>query len=97
VVWKRAAEIALLCCVAVWPAALEGDTMPQKRVSARALSYPYDEGALFAMPGEKVLLSVGAGNAAAQHRRAIRRPCRNGPEQVELGSTSQVGRLHAEG
>jgi hypothetical protein len=60
-VWKRAAEIALLCCVAVWPAALSGDDdLPEVMFRARSLSYPYDEGAFFAMPGEKIPLSVNA-------------------------------------
>jgi hypothetical protein len=59
--WKRAAEIALLCCAAAWPALLEGDDLPPgDRFRARALSYPYEEGAIFAMPGERIPLSVSA-------------------------------------
>ena len=58
-VWKRAAEIALLCCVAAWPTALSGeDRNATDRFRARSLTYPYEEGAVFAMPGEKILLSV---------------------------------------
>lgn len=60
-VWKRAAEIALLCCVAAWPIALSGeDRIATDRFRARSLTYPYDEGAVFAMPGETILLSVSA-------------------------------------
>ena len=60
-VWKRAAEIALLCCVAAWPTGLEGDDLlPGERFRARTLTYPYDEGAIFAMPGEKISLAVNA-------------------------------------
>jgi len=60
-VWKRAAEIVVLCCVAAWPIALEGDDLlPRERFGARTLTYPYDEGAIFAMPGEKIPLSVSA-------------------------------------
>ena len=59
--WKRVAEIALLCCVAAWPAPLEGDDLPAgDRFRARSLTYPYEEGAIFAMPGEKMPLSVTA-------------------------------------
>jgi hypothetical protein len=61
VVWKRAAELALLGCIAAWPHALEGDDLlPRERFRARTLSYPYDEGAVFAMPGEKIPLAVSA-------------------------------------
>lgn len=60
-VWKRVAEIALLCCVAVWPSGLEGDDLrPTERFRARTLTYPYDEGAVFAMPGEKIPFAVNA-------------------------------------
>lgn len=60
-VWKRVAEIALLCCVAVWPTGLEGDDLrPTERFRARTLTYPYDEGAVFAMPGEKIPFAVNA-------------------------------------
>lgn len=59
--WKRVAEIALLCCVAVWPRPLEGDDLlPRERFRTRSLTYAYDEGAIFAMPGEKIPLSVSA-------------------------------------
>ncbi len=58
---KRAAELAFLCCVAAWPIMLEGeDGVPGERFRARSLTYPYDEGAIFAMPGEKIPLSVTA-------------------------------------
>lgn len=60
-VWRRAAELALLCCVAIRPNVLEGDDLlPRERFQARTLSYPYDEGAFFAMPGEKIPLAVSA-------------------------------------
>ena len=60
-VWKRVVEIALLCCVAVSPIALLGEErIPTDRFRARSLTYPYGEGAVFAMPGEKILLSVTA-------------------------------------
>jgi hypothetical protein len=59
--WKRVAEVTLLCCVAVWPRALEGDDLlPGERFRARSLIYPYDQGAIFAMPGEKIALSLSA-------------------------------------
>jgi hypothetical protein len=59
--FKRAAEIALLCCVALWPAALVGDDeVPSERFRVRSLTYDYDEGAIFAMPGEKIPLAVTA-------------------------------------
>ena len=58
---RRAAEVALLCCVAVWPGALEGDDRrPHEPFRARSLTYAYDEGAIFAMPGETVALTVSA-------------------------------------
>jgi uncharacterized protein YcbK (DUF882 family) len=58
---KRAAELAFLCCVAAWPIMLEGeDGVPGERFRARSLTYAYDEGAIFAMPSEKVPLSVTA-------------------------------------
>jgi hypothetical protein len=59
--WKRAAEIALLLCVAAWPHELHGDDLlPGERFRARSLTYKYPEGAIFAMPGEKIPLSVTA-------------------------------------
>ena len=58
---RRAAELALLCCLAFQPAALEGDDRPAgERFRARSLTYPYGEGAIFAMPGEKIPLAVEA-------------------------------------
>jgi hypothetical protein len=59
--WKRVAEVTLVCCVAAWPRALEGDDLlPGERFRARSLIYTYDEGAIFAMPGEKIALSLSA-------------------------------------
>jgi hypothetical protein len=59
--WKRVAEVTLLCCVAAWPRALEGDDLlPGERFRARSLIYTYDQGAIFAMPGEKIALSLSA-------------------------------------
>ena len=58
---KRAAELAFLCCVAAWPIMLEGeDGVPGEQFRARSLTYAYDEGAIFAMPSEKIPLSVTA-------------------------------------
>ena len=60
-VCKRAVELALLCCIAFWPAVLAGDDLPPgDRFRARSLTYPYEEGSIFAMPGEKIPLSVSA-------------------------------------
>ena len=57
---KRVAELALLCC-ALWPHVLDAeDRVPGERFRARSLTYAYDEGAIFAMPGEKIPLSVSA-------------------------------------
>ena len=59
--WKRAAEIALVWCVAACPIALSGeDRIATDRFRARSLTYPYDEGAIWAMPGEKIPLAVTA-------------------------------------
>jgi len=61
VAWKRAAEIALACCVAASPIAVSGeDRIETDRFRARSLTYPYDEGAIWAMPGEKIPLAVTA-------------------------------------
>jgi hypothetical protein len=69
---KHAVEIALLCSIAVGPAALAGDeTPPGDRFRARSLTYEYDEGAIFAMPGEKIPLSV---TAAARRLHSIDAP-----------------------
>ncbi|MBC7784058.1 MAG: hypothetical protein H7144_09470 [Burkholderiales bacterium] len=58
---KRAAELAFLFCVAAWPIMLVGeDGVPAERFRARSLTYAYDEGAIFAMPSEKIPLSVTA-------------------------------------
>jgi hypothetical protein len=68
VVCKRAAELALICCAVFWPAALAGDDRAANvRFRARVLTYPYHEGAIFAMPGEKIPLAVSA-PAARLHR-----------------------------
>ena len=65
---RRVAELALLCCVAAWPAALLGeDRVPGERFRARTLTYAHEEGAIFAMPGEKIPLSVTA-SAKRLHR-----------------------------
>src|SRR5678816_3155747 len=59
--WKRAAELALVCCVAACPIAILGDDrIATDRFRARSLTYPYDEGAIWAMPGEKIPLAVTA-------------------------------------
>lgn len=59
--WKHAVRIALLFCGTFWPMLLEGDDLPAgERFRARSLTYPYEEGAIFAMPGEKIPLSVTA-------------------------------------
>ena len=59
--WKRAAEIALVCCVAACPIAVSAeDRIATDRFRARSLTYPYDEGAIWAMPGEKIPLAVTA-------------------------------------
>ena len=59
--WKRVAEVTLLCWVAAWPRALEGDDLlPGERFRARSLTYAYNEGAIFAMPGEKIPLALSA-------------------------------------
>ena len=69
---KHAVELALLCSITVWPAALAGDDMPPgDRFRVRSLTYEYDEGAIFAMPGEKIPLSV---TAAAERLHSIDAP-----------------------
>ena len=56
---KRAARIALLCALAATP--LGADDLPRgERFLARSLTYPYAEGAVFAMPLEKIPLAVTA-------------------------------------
>ncbi len=56
---KRAARLALLCALAATP--LSADDLPRgERFRARSLTYPYAEGALFAMPREKIPLAVMA-------------------------------------
>ena len=58
---KRVVELALLCCIAAWPAALLGDDLvPGERFRVRTLTYPYEDGAIIAMPGEKIPMSVSA-------------------------------------
>lgn len=64
----RVARLALLCCVAAGPAALLGDDrVPGERFRARTLAYAYEDGAIFAVPGEKIPLSVSA-PASRLHR-----------------------------
>ena len=102
-VWKRVAEIALLCCVGVWPAGLEGDDLlPRERFRARTLTYPYDEGAVFAMPGEKIPFSVnapatrlhsidapqGALTATGPNKWTWEAPVKPGTYQVKLKNTA---------
>jgi uncharacterized protein YcbK (DUF882 family) len=60
--WKHAvADLALLSLFVVSPHVLEGDNEKAGvRLRARSLTYGYDEGAIVAMPGEKVPLSVTA-------------------------------------
>jgi Peptidase M15 len=99
VLWKRAVEVALLCCVAAWPVAIEGDDLvPGERFRARTLSYEYDEGAIFAMPGEKIPLAVsaparrlhsidapqGALTATAPNRWTWEAPVRSGTYQLKV-------------
>jgi hypothetical protein len=70
--WKRVGEVTLLFCVAAWPRALEGDDLlPGERFRARSLTYAYDEGAIFAMPGEKIALSL---NTSARRLHSIDAP-----------------------
>ncbi len=58
---KRAVELALACSVVAVAAAVAADESPAgERFRARSLTYQYDEGAIFAMPGEKIPLSVSA-------------------------------------
>jgi hypothetical protein len=58
---KRVVELLLICCVAAWPATLTGDDLvPGERFRVRTLTYPYEEGAFVAMPGEKIPMSVSA-------------------------------------
>jgi hypothetical protein len=99
VLWKRAVEVALLCCVAAWPVAIESDDLvPGERFRARTLSYEYDEGAIFAMPGEKIPLAVsaparrlhsidaphGALTATAPNRWTWEAPIRSGTYQLKV-------------
>ncbi|RPI48107.1 MAG: hypothetical protein EHM55_26120, partial [Acidobacteria bacterium] len=57
-----AVGIALFCALTSTPAGLgaDGEVSDGVRLRVRSLTYPYDEGALFAMPGEKVPLAVTA-------------------------------------
>ena len=58
---SRAGKLLLLCCVVVGSAAAVADEPGGGELfRARSLTYPYDEGAIFAMPGEKVPLAVTA-------------------------------------
>ena len=59
--WKRAVKFAVLCILAGASAIARADDVPAgERFRARGLTYPYDEGAIFAMPGEKIPLAVTA-------------------------------------
>ncbi len=57
-----AAGAALICFALFWPAALgaDGEMNGDDRFRVRSLTYQYDEGAIFAMPGEKIPLAVTA-------------------------------------
>ena len=48
--------VSLFCLVGV----AADETPPTDRLRVRTLTYPYDEGAIFAMPGEKIPLAVSA-------------------------------------
>src|SRR5687768_6148480 len=55
----RAAKLVFLCSVAA--TALSAAEAPRSdRFRARSLTYPYAEGAIFAMPREKIVLAVTA-------------------------------------
>ena len=59
--WKRAVKIVVLCLLAGAATSARADDVPAgERLRARGLTYPYDEGAIFAMPGEKIPLAVTA-------------------------------------
>lgn len=56
---KRAARFALLCALAATPIGAD-DLPPGVRFRASSLAYPYAEGAIFAMPREKIPLAITA-------------------------------------
>jgi len=57
---RLAVGIALVCAV-IWPAVVPADEADDAhRFRVRSLTFPYDEGAIVAMPGEKIPLSVTA-------------------------------------
>jgi uncharacterized protein YcbK (DUF882 family) len=57
-----AARIVLLCLLAAATAVSAADAPLAHRFRARSLTYPYTEGAIFAMPREKVSLAVSTGS-----------------------------------
>ncbi len=57
---RPAAEFVVICSVAAATALGAADTPPADRFRARSLTYPYTEGAIFAMPLEKVTLGVSS-------------------------------------
>lgn len=56
---SRAARVALAVAVLATPLSAD-DLLPGERFRARSLTYPYDEGAIFVMPREKIPLAVTA-------------------------------------
>jgi hypothetical protein len=57
---RRAAKLVFLCSLAAATALGAAEGPPSDRFRARSLTYPYTEGAIFAMPREKVALAVTA-------------------------------------
>jgi uncharacterized protein YcbK (DUF882 family) len=55
---RRAASLLVLASVAAATTLGAADTPPADRFRARSLTYPYTEGAIFAMPREKITLAV---------------------------------------
>ncbi len=58
---SRITTIIALFCALIGPTPVGGDeTADADRFRVRSFTYPYDEGAVFAMPGEKIPLAVTA-------------------------------------
>ena len=59
---RRAVKLSVFfCALVVWLAGAAADEpLPSDRLRARMLTFPYDEGAIFVMPGEKIPLVVSA-------------------------------------
>ena len=100
----RAASAALLCCLAA--TARGADDVPAgDRFRIRTLTYPYGEGAIFAMPGEKIPLAVtapatrlyridapqGALTATGPNRWTWQAPIKPGVYSVELKNPAGSG------